>query len=207
MTGSDLDHFECPRCGASDRMRHLFLYLETIGFPERFRGARILHFAPERPLVRCITAHEPGRYVRADIAPASSEIEAVDMTAMTFPDASFDVVIANHVLEHVDDLPAAMREVARVLAPGGVAILQTPFSASLTQRFEDDGIRTDEARLVMYGQEDHVRLFGADIAEDLARLSGMNSRVLRHDEALPGVDPWRVGVNRDEPFFLFEKVS
>ncbi|QWT18407.1 class I SAM-dependent methyltransferase [Bacillus sp. NP157] len=207
MAGSDLDHFECPRCGASDRMRHLLHYMETLGYPARFRDARVLHFAPERQLVERILAAAPQRYVRADIAPSSPEIEAVDMTAMSFAEGSFDLVIANHVLEHVGDLPAAMAELARVLAPGGLAILQTPFSRRLTRRLEDPGILSDEARLVMYGQEDHVRLFGADIADELAQLSGLASRVRGHDAVLPGVDPVRHGLNRHEPFFLFEKVS
>lgn len=205
LNGSDLDHFECPRCGASDRLRHLKLYLEAEGLLAGIQGARVLHFAPEKKLVDLVLAQRPADYVRADIAPSSPEIVKVDITRMPFADASFDVLIANHVLEHVDDLAAALAEIGRVLALDGRAILQTPYSRVLTRTFEDPGIATAEARLELYGQEDHVRLFGSDIVEQLARLSGLRSCVRTHAEALPAIDARRYGVNADEPFFLFRK--
>jgi SAM-dependent methyltransferase len=127
-----------------------------------------------------------------------------DMEAMPFADAAFDLVIANHVLEHVDDERKALGEVARVLAPGGFAILQTPYSARLHATWRDPGIDTPEARLQAYGQEDHVRLFGRDIFERIAS-AGFESHVRRHAELLGDVDPGVAGVNAAEPFFLFRK--
>ena len=205
LNGSDLDNFECPRCGANDRLRHLLLYMREVKVLERVCDARVLHFAPERALVTRIEAAGPRQYLRADIAPSGPDMVRVDMTDMAFEDGAFDVVIANHVLEHVNDLDAALREVARVLAPGGLAILQTPFSRRLTKTFEDPGIASDEARRVLYGQEDHVRLFGADVVEEIARRSGLAARSRSHDELLPDVDAWSHGVNRNEPFMLFDK--
>lgn len=205
VSGSDVDNFECPRCGANDRMRHLLLYMHKGAIFERIAGARVLHFAPEKTLVERIRRVAPARYVRADIAPSAPGVEQVDMTGMTFEAGSFDVVIANHVLEHVGDLPSALSEVSRVLAPGGIAILQTPFSQRLSTTFEDVGVDTDEARLVLYGQEDHVRLFGADIAAVITRLSGLRSLVASHAEALPSLDAGVAGVNPAEPFLLFTK--
>ncbi|SEW01854.1 Methyltransferase domain-containing protein [Luteibacter sp. 329MFSha] len=205
LNGSDLDNFECPRCGANDRLRHLLMYLDSRRFFERFAGARVLHFAPERALVSRIDAAGPSTYVLADIEPSSDRMVRVDMTRMQFGDGSFDVVIANHVLEHVHDLGAALHEVGRVLAPGGHAILQTPYSRRLSATFEDRGIDTDTARHVMYGQEDHVRLFGANIVEEIARLSGLVATGRPHHEELPDVDAWRNGVNAAEPFFLFRR--
>lgn len=205
LNGSDVDHFECPRCGANDRLRHLVLYLEATSLMSRIPDGRVLHFAPEKKLVEQIAAARPATYIRADIAPASADMARVDMTAMEFADGSFDVLIANHVLEHVADLETALGEVARVLAPGGVAILQTPYSRVLHRMFEDPGIQTEAARLELYGQEDHVRLFGSDIAEHIARISGMTSCVSTHDELLRHVDSRRHGVNPHEPFLLFRK--
>jgi SAM-dependent methyltransferase len=205
LNGSDVDHFECPRCGANDRLRHLVLYMEATSLMSRMSEARVLHFAPEKKLVERINAVQPATYVRADIAPASPGMVRVDMTAMQFADGSFDVLIANHVLEHVADLEAALREVSRVLAPGGMAILQTPYSRVLERMFEDPGIRTDDARFELYGQEDHVRLFGKDIAEHIAGLSRLTNCVGTHDELLGHVDSRRHGVNPHEPFLLFCK--
>jgi SAM-dependent methyltransferase len=205
INGSDVDHFECPRCGANDRLRHLMLYMRATHIDERMRAARILHFAPEKKLVEYILAVGAADYVRADIAPSSSEIVRVDMTSMSFADDRFDIVIANHVLEHVDDLPAALSEVARVLAPGGLAILQTPYSLVLSAMFEDPAITSEAARLELYGQEDHVRLFGRDIVAHLVSLSGLESCVRTHEEALPGIEFRRYGVNPHEPFLLFRK--
>lgn len=165
----------------------------------------MLHFAPEKRLVERIVAARPTTYIRADIAPTSADMVRVDMTAMQFADDSFDVLIANHVLEHVADLEGALREVARVLVPGGLAVLQTPYSRVLHRVFEDAGIQTDAARLELYGQEDHVRLFGSDIVEHIAHLSGMTPCVSTHDELLRHVDFRRHGVNPNEPFFLFRK--
>lgn len=205
LNGSDVDHFECPRCGANDRLRHLVHYLDATSLMARVSGGRVLHFAPEKKLVERIVAAGPASYLRADISPSSADMIRVDMTAMEFADASFDVLIANHVLEHVGDLGAALREVARVLAPGGIAILQTPYSRVLHRMFEDPGVASDEARLELYGQEDHVRLFGRDIAEQISQLSGMTASVGTHDGLLGHVDARRHGVNRHEPFLMFRK--
>ncbi|MGF6493030.1 SAM-dependent methyltransferase [Luteibacter sp. 621] len=205
VSGSDVDNFECPRCGANDRLRHLLMYMGKVGLFERIKGARVLHFAPEKALAERIRQAGPARYVLADIAPPGPEVERVDMTAMAFEAESFEVIIANHVLEHVGDLPAALSELNRVLAPGGVAILQTPFSQRLLTTFEDAGINTDDARLVLYGQEDHVRMFGSDIAAYIAGLSGLRSKASTHAEILPDIDPWAAGVNAAEPLLLFAK--
>jgi SAM-dependent methyltransferase len=205
VSGSDVENFECPRCGANDRLRHLMLYMGNAGIFERIAGARVLHFAPEKHLAGRIRAAGPANYVMADIAPSAPGVEQVDMTGMAFPDASFDLVIANHVLEHVTDLAAGLSELARVLAPGGIAILQTPYSQRLASTFEDPGVDDDSARLVLYGQEDHVRMFGSDIGQVISRLSGLASRMAAHADALPAIDAWRHGVNAAEPFFLFAK--
>lgn len=203
--GSDPDHFECPHCGAHDRERHLLMYLREAGTLEWLREKTVLHFAPERKLSRFILESAPSRYIRADLFPASEDIERVDMLAMQFEDETFDCVIANHVLEHVADVPQALVEIRRVLKPGGAAILQTPYSAKLRHTWEDEGIDDPESRLQAYGQEDHVRLFGRDIFKRIAS-AGFSNRVRRHDELLADVDAGETGVNAKEPFFLFVRI-
>lgn len=204
--GSDVEHFECPRCGAHDRERHLLLYMRASGIFDRVPDMRILHFAPERRLSPLIAATAPAEYVRCDLFPVSPDMMKVDMEAMPFADGSFNLVIANHVLEHVGDERKALAEVVRVLARGGFAILQTPYSAMLSATWQDAGIDTQEARLQAYGQEDHVRLFGRDIFDRIAG-AGLESQVRQHSELLGDVDPATAGVNADEPFFLFRKAT
>lgn len=164
----------------------------------------MLHFAPEKRLSRFIAATEPSRHVRADLFPDSPDVQRVDMLAMPFDDETFDCVIANHVLEHVGNVERALGEIHRVLRPDGHAILQTPYSSKLHRTWEDEGIDTPAARLQAYGQEDHVRLFGLDIFERIAR-SGFEPIVQKHESLLEDVDPDRAGINPTEPFFLFQR--
>jgi SAM-dependent methyltransferase len=203
VVGSDLDNYLCPLCGCHDRERHLLFYLRQGGMMEKLRGADVLHFAPEGRLTALIEKAAPARYVLADLFPTRPGIERVDLLAIPHAAGTFDFVIANHVLEHVADDLRALSEVRRVLKAGGHAILQTPYSNLLASTFCDAGVQSEQARLQIYGQEDHVRLYGRDIFERFAS-AGFVSRVALHAQALPTVDPIRHGVNPREPFFLFE---
>lgn len=204
MTGSDLDNFSCPECAAHDRERHLYLYLERLGILETIKTAQILHFAPEGRLTRLIEKLGPTRYVRADLFPNDATIEKIDMLDVPYSANTFDIVIANHVLEHVMNDLQALSELHRVLKPNGLAILQTPFSAKLEATFQDPGVDSDVARLHLYGQEDHVRLYGKDIFRRFAS-SGLIAEIHTHAEVLADIDFMKYGVNPQEPLFLFKK--
>jgi SAM-dependent methyltransferase len=204
VVGSDVAHFECPACGCHDRERHLFLYLQAAGLLTRLRGARILHLAPETRLRRRIAQADPLEYVLGDLYPTRSDIRRVDLQEIDFPAEHFDFVIANHVLEHVNDDGQALSEIFRVLRPGGHAVLQTPYASRLASKLEDPSIATESARLEAYGQEDHCRLYGADLPSFIASF-GFVAKTATHAELLPGVDALRAGVNALEPFLLFAK--
>lgn len=204
VIGSDVENYECPWCGAHDRERHLFLYLRAAGLLPVAADARILHFAPERHLARILAEGMPAQYVRGDLFPTSPQIERLDITAIAYPDDNFDLVLANHVMEHVPDDMRALTELRRVLKPGAYAVLQTPYSASLVNSWSDPGINTASARQLAFGQEDHVRLYGRDIFTRFAA-AGFEARVATHRELLPRVDTVRFGVNEREPFMLFRK--
>lgn len=204
MVGSDVERFECPACGCHDRERHLLLYLEASGLLLLMKGATILHLAPEQHLRRYINAAGPAEYVLGDLHPAEPGVRRVDLQVLEYPPAYFDFVLANHVLEHVQDDMRALGEIFRVLKPGGHAVLQTPYSRVLLHNFDDPGIVDGGARLHAYGQEDHCRLYGRDVAARFASV-GFRSRVATHSEILPGVDSARLGVNSDEPFLHFQK--
>jgi SAM-dependent methyltransferase len=203
--GSDFNNFWCPFCRSHDRERHLILFFDKLGFWEKLAGASVLHLAPEKYLAQRIEACRPARYVKGDLAPSREGVERIDVTEIPYGAASFDWVFCNHVLEHVPDDRLALREVWRVLKPGGRAVLQTPFASGLEKSLEDSAeINTDAKRIAFYGQEDHVRLYGRDLFERI-RAAGFELSLKKHGECLPEVDAGRCGVNRDEPLFLCVK--
>lgn len=209
VVGSDVVNFGCPYCHANDRERHLFFYFDRLKLWERFAGAAILHFAPERNLSRRIKECAPARYVQADFFPEdlygqNPEIERVDATNIQYAAATFDGVICNHVLEHVPDSRKALSEFYRVLKPGGFAVLQTPFSARLAHTIEDPGINSDELRLAVYGQEDHARLFGRDFFQ-LIKDAGLVLKLCRHEEVSTLQDARYFGMNPKEDLILAQK--
>ncbi|WP_101048458.1 class I SAM-dependent methyltransferase [Macromonas nakdongensis] len=202
--GSNVEAFSCPWCGCHDRERHIFMYMTASGFLPDLTGKKILHFAPEKHLSRIIRASSPDEYIGCDLYPHSPDIIKVDMLSMPFKDSQFDLLIANHVLEHVFDADRAIKEITRVIKPGGHAIIQTPFCKKLISTWEDKGIDTEEARLQAYGQNDHVRLFGSDIFQILST-HGLISAVSQHNNILSNTNHKKIGVNPNEPFFLFKK--
>lgn len=204
-TGSDFDNFWCPFCRSHDRERHLKLYFDALNFWDKFKGATILHFAPEKHIALCIESCNPERYLKADIVPAREGVEVMDVTLITEADKTFDFVLCNHVLEHVPEDKKALSEIFRVLKPGGVAILQTPYAPELLYtRERDPGISTEAQRLEFYGQEDHIRLYGIDLLERIFG-SGFDLQLKKHSVVLPEIDCAVAGVNYAEPLFVARK--
>lgn len=204
MVGSDIDNFACPVCYSHDRERHQWLYWQAAGLLPRMQGAHILHFAPEYHLAQRIVAQQPATYIKADLYPHADDIQKVDLLQMPFADGQFDFLIANHVMEHVDNVNQALAEIHRVLKPGGWAILQTPYCATLQHTWEDAGIQSAAQRLAAYGQDDHVRLFGRDIFA-IFEAAGFTSHSETHSALLKTISAHYYGVNEKEPFMLFKK--
>jgi SAM-dependent methyltransferase len=155
----------CPRCGAQERHRALWLYMrERTDLFERERLS-ILHWAPEYALQRSLSALPNAAYVSADLE-GHEAMQHMDMTDVPFKDGAFDLIVCVHVLEHVPDDRAAMREMVRVLKPGGVAMLLVPIVLE-QPTLEDPAIVTPAQRKEAYWQEDHVRLYGHDFRDRL----------------------------------------
>jgi SAM-dependent methyltransferase len=125
----------------------------------------VLHYAPEPSLAAALGEAVGVRHVSIDLESRLAD-HAMDATALDFPDASFDLVICSHVLEHVPDDRRAMREMQRVLRPGGTALLQHPVVPGQAT-FEDPSITDPHERLRLFSQADHVRVYGPDISERL----------------------------------------
>jgi SAM-dependent methyltransferase len=155
----------CPRCGAQERHRALWLYLRD-RTPLFERPLRMLHFAPELIFRRRLESLPQLDYVTADLDSPEAMLH-FDITAIPFEEDSFDAILCSHVLEHVEDDRAAMRELVRVLRPGGFAIVLVPLDLSREQTYEDVSVVAPEDRAREFWQHDHVRLYGRDFAARL----------------------------------------
>ena len=173
--GGPFDQSTCPFCGSFERERHVFLYLQLM--TDVFQAPiRMLHVAPERRLGRRLAQQANIDYVSGDLTPGRAQLR-VDLTAIEFADRSFDVVICNHVLEHIPNDRRAMAELFRVLRPGGWAMVQVPLAEGSSTR-ENPSITDPGEKLRLYGQHDHVRLYGTD---DYVRRLDENGFVVRAD--------------------------
>jgi SAM-dependent methyltransferase len=188
----------CPGCGAHERHRSLCLYLKErteIGK----RPLSLLHFAPEYALSENLERAPGLRYVTADIDPDVADLE-LDITQMELEDRSFDAIICSHVLEHVEDDRSAMRELHRVLRPGGWALVLVPLDLNRKTTYEDPAITTPEQRRDAYWQEDHVRLYALDIADRLAE-AGFEVTTEYFADGLPPGAAERFGLIRPDVIF------
>ena len=201
IIGSDVDNFSCPHCGCHDRERHLKLFIEQTRILEGKQRIRILHFAPERSVLNLLTKFNPEIHILADLYTSDPRFEKINIEAIPYGNASFDLVIANHILEHVDNPDLALSEINRVLKDDGFAILQTPYSQLLENTFEDKAIDDSENRLFFYGQEDHARVFGRDIFRKMNNF--LMNKTLNHSDVFDSELAKKFGVNELEPFFLF----
>lgn len=160
----------CPVCWAGSRTRLVWLYLQRVsGLLDR--PSRVLHVAPEPGLCQRLHGAPLVDYHAGDRAPGryahAPGLVQLDLLALPYPEATFDAILANHVLEHVEDDRAAMSEILRVLRPGGLALLQVPIALGLKITREDPTARTPEARERVHGQRDHVRLYANDYPDRL----------------------------------------
>lgn len=205
MVGSDPKNFKCMYCGASDRERHLFMYFKKLELWNRIPSFSILHFAPERNLSERIKSLNPVEYIKADLFPKDETIQKVDATDIPFEVGKFDLIICNHVLEHIPDYRKALQEIYRVLKAGGVAILQTPYSKLLMKNFEDESINSPELQLFFYGQRNHVRVFGEQqFFSDLESV-GFELNIISNDVYFTEEECFYYGVNKMEDLIMVRK--
>jgi SAM-dependent methyltransferase len=187
----------CPRCGSLERQRQIALWLEAN--PSDWRGRAVLHFAPDA-MLRAMIEPQTSRYIGADIAEAPGCVQ-LDIQDINLPDDSADLIICSHVLEHVDDA-RALRELRRVLQPGGVALLMVPQVYSWQTTYEDQNVNTARERRLHFGQDDHVRFYGADFIERVARAGfDVAMSVAREPEVLT------YGLSRGETIYIAKPID
>jgi len=153
----------CPFCYSAPRQRILAYWAnDNVSL---LKDSKILYFAPEYSMMKWVRRNNV-KLTTADLFDPKTDLK-LDITDIDIPDDSFDMVICNHVLEHVSSYGKALSELHRVLKPGGKLIISFPIDPSLDTVFEKDA-DTAEDRVKLFGQNDHVRVFGKDSEEILA---------------------------------------
>ena len=185
----------CPACGALPRHRILAKWGETKRV--LFDGKDVLYFAPERGMTGWLKKNGI-KYKTADLFDEDVDLK-LDIQDTKLPDRSYDVIICNHVLEHVGDYGKALSEMKRILRPGGCFICSFPISRDIDLVDEDPSVVSREERLQRYGQSDHVRLFGIH-ADQILKEAGFDVEVIDGDtfpeNILPVTGPSRYDINR-----------
>lgn len=196
--------YACPHCGASDRERLYALYLRE-KFQHQATPCRLLEIAPAEALQKFISTfgnveHRTGDLFRTDV-----DIPGLDVTDMSrFAEGSFDALICSHVLEHVPDDGRAMRELFRVLKPGGWAIIMAPINLKATTIDEDPAVTDVGERWRRFGQDDHVRLYNKAGFLERLRDAGFIVRELGREHF--GADVFaRCGITSQSMLYVSEK--
>lgn len=178
-----------------ERHRQMWLYLqnETQFFTEKLK---VLHIAPEQEFLRRFKKMDNLDYTSADLFSPIVDVKA-DILDLPFADNSFDVIICNHVLEHIVEDRKAMSELYRVMKPGGWGILQVPMKNSLEKTYEDFTITDPKERQKHFGQYDHVRWYGMDYFDRL-RSVGFQAEINFYSQKFSESDTKKFGLNRNE---------
>ena len=166
--GKQRNNVLSPSTLSLERHRLLWLFLknETDFFSEK---KKVLHFAPEQAFYKRFRGMKNLNYTTTDLESPLADVKA-DICNLPFSDNEFDVILCNHVLEHIPDDTKAMQELFRVLKPNGMAVLQIPQDLSRDTTFEDNTITDRKERAKIFGQYDHVRIYGRDYFNKLRNI-------------------------------------
>ena len=171
-----------PSTLSLERHRLLWLYLknETDFFTTPHK---VLHFAPEQAFYKRFRKLKNLDYTTTDLNSPLADVKA-DICNLPFDDNSYDIILCNHVLEHIPDDTKAMQELYRILKPGGWGIFQIPQDLKRETTFEDDTITDKKERAKIFGQYDHVRIYGRDYFDKL-RSVGFKVEEVDYTSKLP----------------------
>jgi len=154
-----------PSTLSLERHRLLWLYLKN-ETPFFSADKKVLHFAPEQCFLNRFRQLKNLEYTTTDLLSPIADVKA-DICNLPFDDNSYDIILCNHVLEHIPDDTKAMQELYRVMKPGGYGIFQIPQELDREVTFEDDSITDKAERAKIFGQYDHVRVYGRDYFDKL----------------------------------------
>lgn len=165
--GSQRNNVLSPSTLSLERHRLLWLFLQNnTDFFTSETKKKVLHFAPEQAFYKIFRNQKNIDYTTTDLFSPLADVKA-DICNLPFEDNSYDIIFCNHVLEHIPDDTKAMQELYRVLKPGGMGIFQIPQDISRATTFSDDSITDKKERAKIFGQYDHVRIYGLDYFDKL----------------------------------------
>jgi len=184
-----------PSTLSLERHRLLWLYLknDTRFFKDNLK---VLHFAPEQAFYKRFRNLNNLDYTTTDLNSPLADIKA-DICDLPFKDNTYDFILCNHVLEHISDDVKAMQEIYRILKPGGTAILQIPQDLNRQITFQDNSITSKKERAKIFGQYDHVRVYGRDYFEKLRGI-GFKVEEVNYGSRLSPVDIDKYRIAREE---------
>jgi len=171
----------CPGTLSLERHRLLWLYLEreTSFLTD---SIKVLHVAPEQVFYQKFRSFSHWDYTTTDLYSPLADVKA-DLCKLPFEDHVYDLILCNHVLEHIPDHLQALSELYRVLKKGGTLIAQVPLDLNREKTFEDPTITDPQERNRIFGQYDHVRIYGKDYFEFLNQ-TGFSSQCIPYTEQL-----------------------
>lgn len=185
-----------------ERHRLLWLYLQQqTDFFDAGKTRKMLHIAPEQCFYKRFRKMGNLEYITGDLNSPIADVQ-MDLHQIPFDDNTFELVFCNHVLEHVQDDRQCMREIYRVLKPGGWAILQVPQDPEKAETDEDPSVTDPKERIRRFGQYDHVRMYGLDYPDrlteagfrvDIVDVPGKMDKQSREKYALPEKELLYVG--------------
>lgn len=205
IIGAGRRNVRCINCGSTDRERLVYIYLKFVACVFKCKdNPIILHIAPE-PRLRDKLREGPFEYIAGDLFTEGYEypdyVRNMDLCNLPLADNSVDILICNHVLEHIENDRMAMKEIYRVLKATGFAILQVPISPILKYTIEDFTVQGPEQRLKIFGQRDHCRIYGADYIERL-EYCGLKVTVVNLDPSFHH----KYNINPKESLYLVRKL-
>lgn len=192
----------CPKCLSLERHRLVWLYLrEKVSFFEKTR--KVLHIAPEQCFEEKFRNLANLEYITADLESPLADYKC-DVQELPFVENEFDMVICNHVLEHVDDDSRAMSEILRVLKPGGKAVILVPVDFGRETTYENSSVKTSRERKEHFGQYDHQRVYGLDFPNRLKKIGFKINELNFLDDIIPE-KKLRYRLPENEFMFGYEK--
>lgn len=193
---------ECPVCGSHRRHRLIWLYLQDQLQVETRPRFALLHIAPEQSLAERFRRMPNVEYLSGDLKPRA--MVQMDITAIQYPDHSFDAILCSHVLEYIEADRRAMGELFRVLRPGGWAILQAMVDLNRETTLEDPTVTSFEDRRRVFGHYEHIRLYGRDYVDRL-RSCGFEVTVEQFGQNFTPEESERLGLDRDLGIYVCRK--
>jgi len=185
----------CPGTLSLERHRLLWLYLDK---ETDFLNSnlKVLHVAPEQVFFKKFKKLKNWEYFTFDLNSPIADIKG-DLTSTNFKDESFDLIICNHVLEHIEDDKLALNEIYRILKYNGISILQVPMNIKRKNTFEDSSIKSKNQREKYFGQYDHVREYGLDF-KDRVEQAGFEVEMINYSTKLSQDLVIKYGLMKDD---------